>query len=204
MATPKKRPSSNRATARAAGERGPAQPPPPHPDFRPQLDGTLFWRMGDTDYALRPLTVGETQELDALRQYGGFDIMEKLRAAASLPALPISDQLRADAIREANERPEGTDEEKQAKIEAFEVARALPQSTPEERDAASAEKLAALKKANDENTEWLLGWYDRLFELAEKQQRPFPREHAPTWVLRSNTMLVVMGALEGPLPPGVV
>lgn len=64
-------------------------------------------------------------------------------------------------------------------------------------------KLASLKAANDANNEWIMSWYGDLFAACEMEERPFPRAHAPAWILGINVMPKLLSHLAGPPPPGV-
>lgn len=79
------------------------------------------------------------------------------------------------------------------------LANEMPNGSDEERTA----RTAALKDGYEARNEWLLGYYTKIFEYAEREQRPFPRQDAPAWLMRAGLMSSFAEHLQGPPPPGV-
>lgn len=135
----------------------PAEKPEVDPNMRLDPSGFITWRLGPTDYHLRPLKALEFMELDWRRMAGADDVLIALTEARNLPL--------------------GTKEEREA-------------------------RRAAMEEANAQNSEWILGWWELLFEHAEMDGRPFPREEAPAALFRPRSMMAVLAHLQGPPLPG--
>lgn len=79
------------------------------------------------------------------------------------------------------------------------------------------QRLASVRQGRDANNDWLFGWYERLFEIAEVDHKTFPvvrhkdeqgfvtfESPAQAWLFAPKLMGYILEQLVGPLPPGVI
>jgi hypothetical protein len=164
---------ARKATKKAGGV-SPA--PSDNGDFF-QPDGTIRWRIGSTEYRLRPLEVGELIELDRSRREGAIDSTHAITRAAQMP-----------------EDGTLTAEEEAAKIAEIRAVN----HADEDRRVAWLERLFELAEVHGKKlpVERVLDDNGAVVEIRTPG--------LPGWALRPGFANKALEHLQGPPPPGVL